>query len=196
MKEIVFLILPVGIILSICLLSGVVMFQQFAIYIQKKSINFEIYSRKISVSISSLISLYSLVRFSFTLFELKNFNDENIDYFNAPNFRNSYLKKIRLQRNFWILLLCTITWIFFVRFTYLLGYYRGCVKKINDEFEKILEAKRDSQGIQKKLSQIFRSTEQKTPKIDEPNNLNKTKNEKIVDDLSKDKKGNTIRQRH
>ncbi|CAD2106743.1 conserved Plasmodium protein, unknown function [Plasmodium vinckei] len=62
-------------------------------------------------------------------------------------------------------------------------------KKINDEFEKILEAKRDSQGIQKKLSQIFRATEQKTPKIDEANNLNKTKNEKIVDDLSKDKKG-------
>ncbi|SCM04314.1 conserved Plasmodium protein, unknown function [Plasmodium chabaudi chabaudi] len=182
MKEIVFLILPVGIILSICLLSGVVMFQQFAIYIQKKSINFEIYSYKISISISSLISLYSLARFLFTLFELKNFNDENIDYLNAPNFRNSYLKKIRLQRNFWILLLCTITWIFFVRFTYLLGYYRGCVKKINDEFEKILEAKRDSQGIQKKLSQIFRTTE--------------PKNEKIVDDLSKDKKGNTIRQRH
>ncbi|KEG03052.1 conserved Plasmodium protein, unknown function [Plasmodium vinckei vinckei] len=196
MKEIVFLILPVGIILSICLLSGVVMFQKFAIYIQKKSINFEIYSHKISVSISSIISLYSLVRFLFTLFELKNFNDENVDYFNAPNFRNSYLKKIRLQRNFWILLLSTITWIFFVRFTYLLGYYRECVKKINDEFEKILESKRDSQGLQKKLSQIFRSTEEKNSKIDEPNNLNKTKNEKIIDDLSKDKKGNTIRQRH
>ncbi|CXI51472.1 conserved Plasmodium protein, unknown function [Plasmodium berghei] len=184
MKEIVFFILPVGIFLSVCLLSGVVMFQQFAIYIQKKSINFEIYSYKISISISSLISLYSLVRFSFTLFELKNFNDENADYLNPPNFRNSYLKKIRLQRNFWILLLCTIIWIFFIRFTYLLGYYRGCVKKINDEFEKNLEAKRDSQGIQKKLSQTSLTTE------------NKTTNENILDDLNKDKKGNTIRKRH
>ncbi|ETB59720.1 hypothetical protein YYC_03130 [Plasmodium yoelii 17X] len=189
MKEIVFFILPVGIFLSVCLLSGVVMFQQFAIYIQKKSINFEIYSYKITVSISSLISLYSLVRFSFTIFELKKFNEENTDYLNAPNFRNSYLKKIRLQRNFWILLLCTIIWIFFIRFTYLLGYYRGCVKKINDEFEQILEAKRDSQSTQKKLSQTPLTGENKT-------NENKIISEDILDDLSKDKKGNTIRQRH
>ncbi|CRG95800.1 conserved Plasmodium protein, unknown function [Plasmodium gallinaceum] len=144
MKDIAFFFLPGGIILSIFLLSGVAMLQSLAISLQKKSINFQIQSHKINISISSIISLYSLLRLSYTILELNKYNNEKVNFenINSLNLNRSYLKKMRLQRNFWILLLCSITWIFYIRFTYLLKYYREKVKKSDQEFEKILEGKK------------------------------------------------------
>ncbi|CRH03856.1 conserved Plasmodium protein, unknown function [Plasmodium relictum] len=143
MKDIAFFFLPTGILLSILLLSGVAMLQSLAISLHKKSINFQIYDHKINISISSIISLYSLLRLSCTILELNKYDNEKINFenINSLNLNRSYLKKMRLQRNFWILLLCSITWIFYIRFTYLLKYYREKVKKSDQEYEKILEGK-------------------------------------------------------
>ncbi|SBS94152.1 hypothetical protein PMALA_042260 [Plasmodium malariae] len=124
-----------------------------AIYVQKKSINFQIYTLQINVSISSIISLYTLLRLSCTIFELRNYTDVNGNYENIgfQNMNRSYLKKIRLQRNFWMLLLCSVAWTFYIRFTYLLLYYREKVKRSDNEYEKVLEEKREERIYNKIL---------------------------------------------
>ncbi|SOV83010.1 conserved Plasmodium protein, unknown function [Plasmodium sp. gorilla clade G3] len=152
MKDIALFFLPLGIILSFLLLSGVAMFQRLAIFLQKKSINFKLSSHKINISISSIISFYALLRLLCTVIELNNINDEKENYENITslNYNRFYLKKIRLQRNFWILLLCSITWIFYIRFTYLLIYYREKVKESDEQYEKVLETRRENQNHKKK----------------------------------------------
>ncbi|SPJ12674.1 conserved Plasmodium protein, unknown function [Plasmodium sp. DRC-Itaito] len=151
MKDIALFFLPLGIILSFLLLSGVAMFQRLAIFLQKKSINFQLSSHKINISISSIISFYALLRLLCTIIELNNINGEKEDYENITslNYNRSYLKKIRLQRNFWILLLCSITWIFYIRFTYLLIYYREKVKESDEQYEKVLETKTENEDHKK-----------------------------------------------
>ncbi|SBT45146.1 conserved Plasmodium protein, unknown function [Plasmodium ovale wallikeri] len=154
MKDIAFFFLPMGIALSVLLLSGVAMFQSLAISAQKRSINFQMYSYKINVSISSIISLYALLRLSLTILELKyNQVRENYESSNLQHINSSYLKKIRLQRNFWILLLCSIAWIFYIRFTYLLLYYREKVKKSDEEYEKWMEENRHNKKMNSLSSQ-------------------------------------------
>ncbi|SOV25019.1 conserved Plasmodium protein, unknown function [Plasmodium sp. DRC-Itaito] len=152
MKDIALFFLPLGLILSFLLLSGVAMFQRLAIFLQKKSISFQLSSHKINISISSIISFYALLRLLCTTIELNNMNVEKENYENITslNYNRSYLKKVRLQRNFWILLLCSITWIFYIRFTYLLIYYREKVKESDEQYEKVLETKGQNQDHKKK----------------------------------------------
>ncbi|CAA9990327.1 conserved Plasmodium protein, unknown function [Plasmodium knowlesi strain H] len=144
MKDIAFFFLPAGIGLSCLLLSGVALFQRIAISIQKRSINFQIYKYQVNVSVSSLISFYALLRLAFTILELKKHNDDKdgLDFsVHMPHVHKAYLKKMRLQRNFWILLLCSIAWVFYIRFTYLILYYREKVKKSDEEYEAIMVLK-------------------------------------------------------
>ncbi|VWU49032.1 conserved protein, unknown function [Hepatocystis sp. ex Piliocolobus tephrosceles] len=146
MKDIAYFVLPLGMFLSILLLSGIAMFQRVAIHIQKKSICFQIYSYNIKLSIASIVSVYALVRLLITVLDLKSCNKIKNTFENTPlpNFDRLYFKKIRLQRNFWILLLCSITWVFYVRFTSLIIYYRQKVKQSDDEYEQLLKKKRVS----------------------------------------------------
>ncbi|GAB68417.1 hypothetical protein PCYB_132910 [Plasmodium cynomolgi strain B] len=144
MKDIAFFFLPAGIGLSCLLLSGVALFQRMAISIQKRSVNFQIYKYQVNISVSSLISFYALLRLAFTILELKNHNDEKHSLdpsLHVPNVHRAYLKKMRLQRNFWILLLCSIAWVFYIRFTYLILYYREKVKKSDEEYEAVMVMK-------------------------------------------------------
>ncbi|CAG9475755.1 conserved Plasmodium protein, unknown function [Plasmodium vivax] len=144
MKDIAFFFLPAGIGLSCLLLSGVALFQRMAISIQKRSVNFQIYKYQVNVSVSSLVSFYALLRLAFTILELKNHNDEQHTLdpsLHVPNVHRAYLKKMRLQRNFWILLLCSIAWVFYIRFTYLILYYREKVKKSDEEYEAVMVLK-------------------------------------------------------
>lgn len=151
MKDIAFVFLPFGVILSILLLSGVTMFQRVAISFQKKSIRFQIYSKHINVSASSIILFYTIIRFIFTIIELNRYKKSNINFdnLNAISINRNDLKKMRLQRNFWILLLCSITWFFLIRFSYLLIYYREKVKEIDEQYEKELSEKKKRESAQK-----------------------------------------------
>ncbi|GAW82939.1 hypothetical protein, conserved [Plasmodium gonderi] len=177
MKDIAFFFLPAGIGLSFLLLSGVALFQRMAISIQKRSINFQIHKYQINVCVSSLISFYALLRLAFTIFELNNYDNEKANLeFSSPihNVMNrTYFKKIRLQRNFWILLLCSIAWIFYIRFTHLLLYYREKIKKSDEEYEQIMELK----GIHNKCT-----TELIHDEVDEIKYSNRLEDEDIVSD--------------
>ncbi|KJP86149.1 hypothetical protein AK88_04200 [Plasmodium fragile] len=157
MKDIAFFFLPAGIGLSCLLLSGVALFQRMAISIQKRSINFQMYKYQINVSVSSLISFYALLRLAFTIFELKKHNDDKESFFDPsvhiPHVHRAYLKKMRLQRNFWILLLCSIAWVFYIRFTYLILYYREKVKKSDEEYEAVMVVKGTLNKCTQKVSQ-------------------------------------------
>ncbi|EUD66428.1 hypothetical protein C922_03062 [Plasmodium inui San Antonio 1] len=156
MKDIAFFFLPAGIGLSCLLLSGVALFQRMAISIQKRSVNFQIYKYHVNVSVSSLISFYALLRLAFTILELKNHNDEKHSLdpsLHVPSMHRAYLKKMRLQRNFWILLLCSIAWVFYIRFTYLILYYREKVKKSDEEYEAVMVLKGTLNKCTQKVAQ-------------------------------------------
>ncbi|ANQ10703.1 Uncharacterized protein PCOAH_00048460 [Plasmodium coatneyi] len=156
MKDIAFFFLPAGIGLSCLLLSGVALFQRMAISIQKRSVNFQIYKYQVNVSVSSLISFYALLRLAFTILELQKHNDEknSLDLsMHVPHMHRAYLKKMRLQRNFWILLLCSIAWVFYIRFTYLILYYREKVKKSDEEYEAVMVLKGTLHKCTEKVAQ-------------------------------------------
>lgn len=192
MKDIAFVFLPTGIVLTILLLSGVAMLQSMAISFQKKSIKFQVFSKKIDVSTCTIIFYYTFIRFLFTILELNKYSNDKVNFenINSLNLNRSYLKKMRLQRNFWILLLCSITWLFLIRFSHLLKYYRDKVKEIDEKHEKI-------KNENKKKQEKIKEEDSKEEIAEEKKKEDSTSETEIGSSLLSSKKTNKeLRQRH
>lgn len=199
MKFEAYILIPIGIFTCFLLLSGIRSLQKIAVFINKLSI--KITSSGYTLNVSVICFFISLLRFIVEIKKLigiqqKRFSIKDGSVYSSEAYTRLLMEKMRLDRNFWILLFSLALWFFIMRMSTI---FQQQWKQIDEAKEKCnVREKEKKRNIEKNnINQEKNITEtishigvidNNSNFVEEIEMVNKKKNEKNIKDSECDDK--------